>query len=119
LISADALSTSPAALLVLQAEPSQSEPVALRDLRDGLSDLARSVILQGGAAAVMVIPSLPDPLAESVIAAIWRFAETAPEHYHPAMVINLLDEVRGLVGTAEAGWWSSAERPSDDVALFL
>jgi hypothetical protein len=111
LVGADEFAPSPAAVVVLQAEPVQGLPRGLRDLRTGMSALARSIISYHAASGILVVPPLPDIVAAEVTGRIWRFAATPPEAYHPALLFDLVDGVRSVAERAQPPTptrWSTA-----------
>ncbi|WP_238012357.1 ATP-binding protein [Dactylosporangium sp. AC04546] len=110
-VGVDDLDVRDTALVVLQAEPADRAAEPLGELRVPTFELARE-LLAGGAAAVLVVPPLPDDAAAEAVRLVDRAAEeslTSPRG--PAELLPLVRELRRLAGRPG--------RAADDVVLML
>jgi hypothetical protein len=116
LVGADDLAVESTALVVLQSEPVDGPPHPLGEQYQGMCALAAD-IRDAGAGAVLVVPPLPDVLAQRVATRV-RTAMTERRHRtHPVHVLDLAQEIKDDIAVAEqqAGGSSGA---SCDVMLF-
>lgn len=77
LVDPQELASDPLALLVLQAEPVDGPPQPLGSERVGFV-AAATAAMDSGADAVLVVPPLPDALAEEAVGLVWRNVSTSP-----------------------------------------
>lgn len=109
LVDLQELARDPLALLVLQAEPVDGPPQPLGSERDGFV-AAATAAMDSGADAVLVVPPLPDALAEETISLIWRNVSILPISATWVMtrVIRIAVRLKTLIVKAGAGEQNSA-----------
>jgi hypothetical protein len=83
-------------LVVLQAEPVDTPPQSLAEQRAGFVGLARAA-LDGRAAAVLVVPPLPDALAAEVIDTILSRVAAPRRRPVPSTIVALLARLTALI----------------------
>jgi hypothetical protein len=115
LVGADDLIVDSTALVVLQAEPVDGPPQPLGELYEGTCALAAD-IRDAGAGAVLVVPPLPDGLAQTVVMDVRQIVKRSHKA-HPAHVLDLAQKIKRDVAMFECPGGESA-RPSPDVLLF-
>jgi hypothetical protein len=122
LVGADDLTATPCSLVVLQAEPVDTDAQPLGALRAGLLGFAR-LLLDGGVPNVLVVPPLPDDSARAVVDMV---ARTVADRRRPASAVThlrLLDAVKRIVREAEPvpehTTEAAGERASLDTILYL
>ncbi|MBE8516115.1 ATP-binding protein [Amycolatopsis sp. H6(2020)] len=109
LLDLDALTAVRTAVLVLQAEPVDSRPRPLEEMR---ADFARCALtaMDNGVDVVLIIPPLPDELADFVTQLIWRELAEAAEPPAVEQVLTLTARLRSRIAAAElptGGSWSA------------
>ncbi|MFJ7212853.1 AAA family ATPase [Amycolatopsis sp. NPDC098790] len=109
LLDLDALTAAPTAVLVLQAEPVDSRPRPLEEMRADFVGCALTA-MDNGVDVVLIIPPLPDELADFVTHLIWRELAEAAEPPAVEQVLTLAARLRSRIAAAElpkAGSWSA------------
>lgn len=104
-------------LAVLQADPVDGLPQTLGGLRAGFMGCAQDM-MDGGANAVLVVPPLPDGVANEVQEYLWKRVHRRRRPPSPTDVLRIQAHVKRLVAAASPAG-SAGHRPVLDVLLFL
>jgi hypothetical protein len=110
------LTRDPVGLLVLQADPTDVVPLPLGHDHDGFVGAA-SAAMDNGADAVLVVPPLPDDVAEEAVQMVWRAVQRSrlPDLQ---LLLDLTEDVKYLVYRAERAT-TGTPAVSVDVLLFV